>query len=201
MWGQGLEKGDVPAAEIFASQVTNALEKARLYTEVQQLAITDELTGVYNRRGLFELGRREVERALRFGHPLSAVMIDIDHFKNVNDTYGHSVGDQVLKVLSERLQANLRGIEIIGRYGGEEFVILLLENNQTGGAHVVAARLLQQIVEEPIPSDKGPISITVSIGVAAVNQETKDLAALIERADRALYLAKRSGRNRVSILS
>jgi diguanylate cyclase (GGDEF)-like protein/PAS domain S-box-containing protein len=199
MWGEYLDQNDLPAASVFASQVAVALENARLYTRVQQLAITDEVTGLYNRRGLFELGRREVERAARFNRPLCALMIDIDHFKQVNDLYGHPLGDRVLHRLAECLRMNVRDIDIVGRYGGEEFLILLPENDLQA-ARLVAERLRRAVAELSIPHKSGDICITISVGVAAALPETRDLNALIEHADQAMYFAKQSGRNRVAVM-
>jgi diguanylate cyclase (GGDEF)-like protein len=196
IWGDNLEESLLPAASIFASQVAVALENARLYKKVQQMAITDDLTGLYNRRGLFELGRREVERAQRFRHPLSAVMIDIDNFKQFNDRYSHATGDEVLRMFGKRCRESLREVDIVGRYGGEEFVILLPENNVIG-AQMVAERLRALIEETKTPTDHGSVSVTVSIGVSEVTSDIKSLGRLIARADRALHLAKDGGRNRV----
>ncbi len=196
IWGKNLQESDSQAASVFASQVAIALENARLYLEIQQLAITDELTGFYNRRGLFELGQREIERALRFKRTLAALMIDIDFFKIVNDTFSHAVGDQVIKGLSDRCRENVREVDVLGRYGGEEFVILLVENDMTIATQV-AERLRSSISDSSLSTLMGKISITVSIGVAILNSKTSDLASLIDMADRGLYLAKTNGRNRV----
>ncbi len=106
--------------QAFADQAAVAIENARLYAEVQQYAITDELTDIYNRRGLFELGRREVERARRYSRSLSAVMIDTDGFKTINDTYSHSVGDHVLRAMADRWKTSIREVDILGRYGGDD---------------------------------------------------------------------------------
>jgi len=187
----------VKRLQSFAHHAGVAVENAQLYAQTQQLAITDELTGIFNRRGLFELGRREVERSLRFGHPLSALMIDIDKFKDVNDSYGHKVGDQVLQFLTARCLVNIREIDIFGRYGGEEFVILLPES-PVEDACMVAERLRRLTVDEPFHTTMGEISISISIGVTAVRTTGEDLNALIERADQALYTAKHSGRNQVA---
>jgi diguanylate cyclase (GGDEF)-like protein len=200
MWGNDLQSADLPAAMVFTSQVAIALENARLYIEVQKQAITDELTGLYNRRGLFEFGNREVERAHRFQRPLSALMLDIDHFKLVNDQYGHQAGDAVLETLAKRCRKNIRGIDIPGRYGGEEFLFLLVEDD-IEEASQVAERLRTCFVNVPITTQAGDILITVSIGVAAASLETQDLAALIGRADEALYQAKKAGRNCVRVYS
>jgi len=199
LWGEDLEESDLPALAIFASQAAIALENARLYSDVQRLAVTDEMTGLYNRRGLFEIGNREVERALRFNRSLSVVMMDIDHFKLVNDTFGHYAGDQVLQVLGKRCRELIRGIDIGGRYGGEEFVFLLIENNLKNALQV-AERLRSSFDGNTIRTDQADVSITVSLGVVEVSQETPDLASLIHQADRALYRAKRSGRNQVAAL-
>lgn len=181
---------------MFAQHAAIAVENARLYKEKRQEAITDELTGLYNRRGLFELGQREVERLQRFDEPLSAIMIDIDHFKQINDAHSHRIGDQVLRALAQRCKRILREVDLIGRYGGEEFAILLpgtsLEN-----ACLVAERLRQEIEIMPVPTDQGPLPVTVSLGVSCATADLKELAVLLDRADTAMYQAKQAGRNRV----
>jgi diguanylate cyclase (GGDEF)-like protein/PAS domain S-box-containing protein len=199
MWGENLEQSDLPAASVFASQLSVALENARLYNITQQLAITDDLTGFYNRRGLFELGRREVERSLRLNHSLSIIMVDIDHFKLVNDLYGHAAGDDVLRQVARRWREALRGIDIIGRYGGEEFMVLLPET-KLATAYQVAERMRQRVVQVPISTVGGKVSITVSLGVAMLQGVIMSLEELIADADKALYLAKQAGRNRVAVL-
>ena len=199
MWGENLEESDLPAASVFATQVAIALENARLYTITQQLAITDDLTGFYNRRGLFELGRREVERSLRFNHELSAIMVDIDHYKRVNDAHGHAVGDEVLRQLSARWRETLRGIDIIGRYGGEEFLVLLPESDLST-AKQVAERMRLRVTNIPMSTTAGEVRITVSLGVATLKGEIMSLEELIADADKALYEAKETGRNRVAVL-
>src|SRR5450759_217756 len=159
MWGNDLQEADLSAASMFGSQVAITLENARLYGEIQQIAITDDLTGFYNRRGLFELGQREIERAFRFKRPLAALMVDLDFFKVVNDTYSHAVGDQVLQGLAARCQENVREVDLLGRYGGEEFVILLVEND-LAVAIQVAERLRLSIGSSPFPTTQGDITIT-----------------------------------------
>ena len=181
----------------FADQVALAIQNARLFGEVQQLASTDGLTGLHNRRHFMELADREFGRARRYQRPLAAIMLDIDHFKQVNDTYGHAVGDQVLQIAAERCQKTVREIDILGRYGGEEFVALLLETD-IDRARGVAERLRQCVAEPPINTDGGALTITVSGGVAILDEECTDLDHLLQRADQALYVSKQAGRNRVS---
>lgn len=200
MWGQDLEESDLPAAALFASQVAIAMENARLYMRTQQMAITDDLTSLYNRRGLFELGQREIDRALRFNYPTSVIMLDIDHFKQINDRFGHDIGDEVLRVLAERLKSNIRAVDIVGRYGGEEFVILLSDSNLKTAYHV-AERLHQRVVDDPIETEAGVVEITVSLGVSSVSNEIRSLSDLITSADQAMYQAKESGRNSVVVIS
>jgi diguanylate cyclase (GGDEF)-like protein/PAS domain S-box-containing protein len=181
-----------------AAQASIALVNAQLFAETQLLARTDGLTQVANRRYLTELGERELNRARRFGHPLSALMIDIDHFKDVNDQYGHAQGDRVLRLLVACCQEMIRDVDTLGRYGGEEFVILLTETN-AAGAYRLAERLVANVAQMAIETDQSKISVTVSIGVAAADLAHDDLEALIARADNALYAAKRAGRNRVEL--
>ncbi len=178
----------------FANQVAMALENARLYEETQMQALTDPLTGLYNRRGLIELGKIELGRVLRQQKPFSCVMLDIDHFKRVNDTYGHLVGDQVLHVLARRCEKATRELDLIGRYGGEEFLILLPEADWHAALNI-ANRLRILVAEAAIPTRVGPLRVTISLGVSQYTATDGGLEALIERADRALYQAKERGRN------
>jgi diguanylate cyclase (GGDEF)-like protein/PAS domain S-box-containing protein len=183
----------------FAATTSAAIKNAMLHSEVQHLAITDSLTNLYNRRGFFELGRREIERARRFGHPLSAVMLDIDHFKVVNDSYGHAIGDQVLEELANRLSKNVREFDILGRYGGEEFALLLPETDLFTACSV-SDRLRLIVMDTPMHTEIGPIPITISLGVVKATSDVPNLDSLLKRADKALYAAKQNGRNRVEVL-
>lgn len=182
----------------FAATATAAIRNAMLHAEVQKLALTDTLTNLYNRRGFFELGRREVERTRRFNRPLSAIMVDMDHFKVINDTFGHANGDQVLRLVAARLRNNVREIDVIGRYGGDEFTLLLPETDLFI-ASSVAERLRQIVSETPVMVGEDSIRIAISLGVAKLAPDTKDLAELVDSADAALYHAKQAGRNRVEI--
>jgi diguanylate cyclase (GGDEF)-like protein len=183
-------------ASLFADQAAIAIENARLYAEVQRLAIVDDLTGLFNRRGLVEFGQREFERARRFNRPLAAIFLDLDHFKNINDLYGHPVGDQVLRVLANRMRANTREVDLAGRYGGEEFVILLPEIGPEA-ALLTAERVRLCMAETPVQTNAGEVRVSLSLGVALLNDDIPDLDSLIDTADQAVLVAKRNGRNRV----
>ena len=168
------------------------------------LATTDSLTGLFNRRHFIELAETEISRALRYSQPLAVMMLDIDFFKRVNDTYGHASGDTVLQQVAKITKGMLRVTDIPARYGGEEFLVLLPGTPATGAA-AIAERLRRKLEETTIQSEKGPISITVSIGVSDYLGETnskpneKILSEFVRRADQALYASKNAGRNRVTV--
>lgn len=183
----------------FAATTTAAIQNALLHAEVKELAVRDPLTGQLNRRAFFDLGQREMERFQRFNTPLAAIMIDMDNFKRVNDTYGHGAGDQVLKILAQRCADNIRDTDLFGRYGGDEFSILL-PNTELETATLIAHRILRVITTEPLMTDQGPVSITLSLGVAMAEPQHQELAHLLEEADRALYQAKNKGKNRVEVI-
>jgi diguanylate cyclase (GGDEF)-like protein len=164
--------------------------------EVRRLATIDFLTGLYNRRHFFEMAAREFQRARRYGQSLCAMMLDLDHFKSVNDTYGHAVGDEVLKEIAECCRRELRGVDVVGRYGGEEFAIMLPEIDLST-AFQVAERLRRSVAGKTVDARRSLLVITVSIGVSAVEDEDLSVEDVIGRADEALYSAKRGGRNRV----
>ena len=173
-------------------------EIGRLQVALQELAVRDSLTGLYNRRYLDETLEREVSRARREGIPLSLVMLDIDHFKRVNDTYGHQVGDQALKMLASILLANIRAEDVACRYGGEEFLILL--PNMPLGAAIQRAEVWRSAVEElSVTMGDFNITFTISLGVAAYPEHGKTPDDLTRCADQALYRAKHEGRNQVAV--
>jgi diguanylate cyclase (GGDEF)-like protein len=200
IWGESLQEIDVEAAAIFGDQMSIAIENASLIEKIQQLAITDDLTGVLNRRGFNEIANREYGIAIRYNRPLSLVMLDIDHFKIVNDTYGHPVGDEVLQELTFRCVPNIRDIDVFSRFGGEEFLILLTESNLKN-ANRVAERIRNNVASQPFSTSVGEIIITISLGVVESDPECKSIAELINLADRALYISKDNGRNRISNLT
>jgi diguanylate cyclase (GGDEF)-like protein/PAS domain S-box-containing protein len=187
----------IETLEHIAVQAAIALQNSQLYEEVQQLAATDELTGLPNRRVLFERGRDEINRAQRFNHPLAVAMLDIDHFKIVNDTYTHAAGDHVLQAIAQMCKAQLRNTDLAARYGGEEFALLLPETDSAAAIQVVE-RLCQVLAETDIAlGQEITTRVTVSAGIAMFDATTDSFDALIQRADQALYRAKHSGRNRV----
>ncbi|MEP7357775.1 MAG: diguanylate cyclase [Anaerolineales bacterium] len=190
-------EADVGPLTILADYGAVAIANARLFAEVQLASITDGLTGLYNRRQLMMLAEREFQRTRRFQRPLSAIMLDIDHFKQVNDSYGHAAGDQVIAEVARRIAANVRTVDLPGRYGGEEFVLLLPET-ALPGAGLLAERLRQAIGSSAIPTVAGPLPVTASLGVATDAADVTNAASLISRADAALYAAKEGGRNRSS---
>jgi diguanylate cyclase (GGDEF)-like protein/PAS domain S-box-containing protein len=187
---------DIQFCQTLANQAAIVIENARLYNQMQFLAVTDTLTGIFNRRGLFERGRHEINRALRSAHPLAAILLDIDHFKHINDTFSHAVGDEVLRTLAELCNQNLRSVDIIGRYGGEEFAILLPDTD-TAPALQVAERLRQCVAETPVITQNGMVNFTISLGVACLTDGVSTLAVLLDHADSAMYQAKAAGRNKV----
>jgi diguanylate cyclase (GGDEF)-like protein len=169
-------------------------DNADLFAQVTRLATVDPMTGLSNRRHFLALADAAVSASGSGHRPLSAIMIDIDHFKRVNDSYGHRVGDRVIEEVGARLRSAMREGDIVGRYGGEEFALLVPAG--AGSAKDVADRLLELVRGEPIETPAGPLHITVSVGVAHQGV-VHDLATLLERADQALYQAKRKGRNQV----
>jgi diguanylate cyclase (GGDEF)-like protein len=197
LWGKDLARSDLPIMSILARQLGISLERARLFQEVQSLALTDPLTELQNRRSVFELGRIEFSRAQRMDRPFCCMMVDIDHFKKINDSYGHPAGDLILQEFAKRCLSSVRDVDLVGRYGGEEFIILMPETDRETAVGV--AERLRAVIEEPFDLTDGQIDITISIGVATQDENTLHLETLIARADQALYIAKHKGRNRVAI--
>lgn len=164
---------------------------------LEEMATHDGLTGLYNHREFQRLLQAELERSQRYKHPLSLLMLDIDHFKRVNDTYGHQSGDMVLRTLADQLRNGIRKVDYAARYGGEEFAIVLPEMIASD-ALLVAERLRQSIAAQPVTIEQGQIiTITISIGVATFPDDADSKDKLIAAADKALYAAKAAGRNRV----
>jgi diguanylate cyclase (GGDEF)-like protein len=183
------------AATLVAQGMT-AHDKATLFQRVKELSVVDELTGIANRRRFFEVATRDLANAARHERELTALMIDIDHFKRVNDTFGHPTGDDVIQSVAALLSAQVRQTDAIGRYGGEEFAVLLQD---AGPGNELPERLRACVAEQPIKTRSGLIPVTVSVGLAYLSKEDVDIEGLLARADQALYQAKEQGRNRVCV--
>jgi len=163
-----------------------------------QLSLTDPLTGLTNRRHFESVLETEISAVARSGEAALLLLLDLDHFKQVNDAYGHAIGDAVLKHFADLAGQTLRKIDLLGRLGGEEFAVLL-PGTTMAGAYPLAERLRCIVVESPAATDAGPVPFTVSVGVALFQEGDSDANAILIRADRALYRAKRGGRNRVEM--
>jgi diguanylate cyclase (GGDEF)-like protein len=189
--------------EWLAAVASVCLENVANNERLKHIGLTDALTGVHNRRYFEQRLREEVDRALRKGSPLSCLLVDLDHFKRVNDRHGHLIGDVVLREVSEQIKDQLRLSDAMARYGGEEFAVLLVQTNAIT-ARAIAERIRERIAGQVFKLPDGTeLSVTISIGVATLMEELRgaDVDArardLVGRADSALYSAKRSGRNRV----
>ncbi len=195
-----LSPAELERLQVIANQSSLALQNALLHGELERLSVTDQLTDLFNHGYFQQRLDAEIRRATRFDHPLSLVMLDIDDFKALNDTYGHPRGDLVLKVVSSIIRDNLRDIDIAARYGGEEFVLLLPETGPDG-ARSVAERVRNRVGDEilPIPGAEEEVRVSVSLGVATYPIHAETHAGLIDVADRALYEAKRTGKNRTEV--
>jgi diguanylate cyclase (GGDEF)-like protein len=172
-------------------------ERKRIEKQLHRLATTDPLTGAINRRHFFNLAKQEFDRSYSYEQQISIILFDVDHFKEINDAYGHIAGDQILQTIAERFLCNLRQMDIFGRYGGDEFVILLPETDLEQ-ARMAAERLHKVVTQEPIETPRGSIPLRLSMGVANLTN-ADDMEKLIIKADQALYAAKEAGRNQVIV--
>jgi len=195
--GRPYDDRDLETIRTFASQAAVALDNVLLHQEAQRLSVTDGLTGLRNYRFFQQAISRETERAVRFGRPLGLLMLDLDHFKNVNDTHGHQVGDAVLIEIADRVRAEVREVDFVARYGGEEFAVVLPETDRQGAEHI-AQRIGERIRGRPLHASGVEVNVTVSIGVAVLPDDGTTPSALIRAADEALYSAKAAGRDRWS---
>jgi len=186
---------EIELLEVLGNQAATSITNAKLYEEIERLAVTDGLTGLFNHRHFQETLAQEFNRIERFSEPISLLIIDIDHFKKINDTYGHPVGDAVLKKVSGIIRKTIRNIDIPARYGGEEFAVILL-GTDTNGALKMAERLRRSIADAKFSSEQDAFNVTVSIGISTHAREMRKKEDLVEQADKALYHAKRTGRNR-----
>ena len=190
----------VKTLEIFATQAVTALQSARQYEEIKRLTFIDALTPAYNHRFFQEALSKEIHRHARTKHDLALAMLDIDNFKKINDTFGHPVGDEILKGIVEELMQNARDSDVVARYGGEEFA-LIFPDTPAQSARDAANRMRELIDrrEFPLPQLDRTLHITVSIGVAVYPHDGTNSAELISRADAALYFAKKNGKNQVAM--
>ena len=177
-------------------QFVNITEQKKLQAQIELLAITDELTGIYNRRGLFELGKHDFTRAQRTNTLLSVLYLDIDRFKELNDRFGHAMGDQILIELVNRVQTQLRDMDIFARYGGDEFVIMIPDAN-LDQVSIIAERIRESISEEPFIINDEKYTLFSSIGISQIDPDD-DFSKLLDRADRCMYYSKQNGQNQVS---
>ena len=189
-----------PGGELYGVTISfrDITDRKLMEEKLRELATTDGLTKIFNRHHFFELSSREFERTKRYGTPLSILILDIDHFKSINDTYGHDIGDRALIRLAEVITTNLRNSDIFGRIGGEEFAVLL-PNTDLTSAVSVAERLRQNVEITPVTFDNGRLHVSVSIGIAQANADSMALTDLFKASDGALYKAKENGRNRIEI--
>ena len=195
-----LDSDEIQLLSTFASQVAMSIENARLFEETRQLAITDELTSLANHRHFYQQLAREVRRAQRYKRPLTLMMLDLDHFKGYNDSYGHLAGDHALRETAEVLRRNARDVDILARYGGEEFAIILPEtdlNQAAFQAERIRAAIATHAYRGKDSSPDG--DLTVSIGVATLTLGMRKIEQLVHDADQALYRAKGQGRNRLEL--
>jgi len=191
-------KGD-PLLFVLIERFIVELQRVKLYDRIQNLAITDGLTGVYVRPHLVERLEGEMDRSKRFGLKLSFLMIDIDHFKHFNDEYGHLVGDIVLRQVAQTIKKNIREVDFVGRYGGEEFGVGLIETD-SGTASLVAERIRRAVSEKVFNAYEEKLKVNVSIGSATMSSQNGNVTGLIDAADEAMYQAKRLGRDRVCVV-
>ncbi len=180
--------------EVIAIQAAQAVLRAQLFEAMEKMATTDGLTGLFNHRTFQGRFDEQLATARRYSRKLSFILTDIDHFKSVNDTYGHPMGDQVLKGVARILKEQARDTDIVARYGGEEFAIIMPETD-VKGAHIIAERIRERIEKEVFQTDQGPLKVTLSLGIATFPDVAAEKHQLIDLADQCLYFAKRHGRN------
>lgn len=195
--GRGVEEED--GTVVLEGIVLDISDRKTLESELEEMATRDPLTGLFNRREMSKVLEEELERARRYQRPMAVLWVDFDHFKEVNDTYGHAAGDSVLRSVSRLLLGSVRSVDSIGRFGGEEFVIVLPEMDLEE-AQDTAERLRRKVADEPQPLGNGQaVALTISVGVAVYPDHGQTASTLCAAADKAMYLAKDRGRNCVAV--
>ena len=182
--------------EVLAIQAGQAVLRAQLFEQMEKMATTDGLTGLFNHRTFQAKADEALATARRYGRKCSLILTDIDHFKSVNDTYGHPIGDVVLRGVAKVIREKAREADVVARYGGEEFAIVMPETDQKG-AQAIAERIREAVRSETFQTEMGPLKVTISLGIATFADDAKDKQGLVELADQCLYFAKRNGRNQV----
>jgi two-component system cell cycle response regulator len=180
--------------EVMAIQAAQAVLRAQLFEQMERMATTDGLTSLLNHRTFQVRCDEQLAAAKRYSRKCSLILTDIDHFKSVNDTWGHPVGDLVLKGVAKILKDKARDTDIVARYGGEEFAIIMPETD-VKGAQVIAERIREAVMAEIFQSDQGPLKVTLSLGIATFPDVAQDKQSMVDLADQCLYFAKRHGRN------
>lgn len=193
---EGLERRNETSIAILADRFIAEFKRIKLYADVQRLAITDWLTGAYVRRHFFKRLEEEISRSARFNLKFSFLMIDLDDFKSCNDRHGHLAGDAILRQTAELIKKTLREVDLVGRYGGEEFAAILLDTDENGAMYV-AERIRRAIEQHDYRAYDLSLKMTASIGVATYSAAIRETGEIVEWADSALYQAKRQGKNRV----
>jgi len=195
---QAFDKESENIIRLLATDFSMVFKLMLLYDETRHLSITDGLTKLYNSRYFKEMFEMEFERAKRFKKNLSMILLDIDHFKSINDTYGHLQGDSVLKEIGYILKQSVRKVDFVARYGGEEFTVLAIDTD-IDNTCILAEKIRKQIEFHRFKAEKNPLKVTVSLGVASISEDVSNYLDLIKRADDSLYKAKEGGRNRVCV--
>ena len=194
----GLKEKDKEKFNILAHQFLSAAKGALLFKQVQDLAIIDSLTHIFNRRYFVERLEEEIRRSRKFNHSFTFAMVDVDHFKDINDKFGHLVGDAILREVVQAIKENIRQIDFMGRFGGEELSLVFTET-EGAEAREAAERIRRAIGSRVFQVYDEQLMITVSIGLSLFPGDSAESTALIEKADKALYQAKEQGRNRVCV--
>jgi len=197
---KGCKEDDLDVFHILANQFSLGMRRIKLYKAIEEVAIRDELAGTYVRKYVLDRFFESLIRASKYNMPLGFLMIDIDNFKKCNDIYGHLVGDAVLKEVANRIKGAAREIDLVGRYGGEEFCVILIDTDKEG-EYRAGERVCQAISSKPVMAYNDTINVTVSIGAASFPEDGKDPYTIIEAADRALYSAKSTGKNKVVLFA